>query len=403
MKIKTISFVLLACAATVSFFSCKNDYQDDPVSGLGKELRLKPSVAAMEQTEVSLRSAGNHTFFVSGDKISVQVTTSNGKNGTYPYTFNGTEFTGGFLFPADNTFITELVALWPGEGGGTELITDQRKYNDYRQSDRMRAVGSTENIMPTEAPVPLVFTHEQSRVVFRLAGQNANGLYIKSLLLEMDDKRESGGLGKLAFWAYCGDGTEDPDEGGKGSLNAQLILPSGIHLKSETTNGERMKIGLVTVGSKDTNEKDYRGIIYIPASTDIEMKSNHEYVVTLTPEGYDLDAQVYIAGFPQSEGHVGVPYQLPVYSAENNVYEISTLAQLVTLSWLLSGETLPDWWNPDNLAWGDFSYDITNDITVSDKLVADGQVYFIQSAFTSMGDKITNKDRVKFSDGTPVF
>ncbi len=396
MKIKSIIYALMALGVAVSATSCRNDGNDPVTPAEGQELVLLPSIGKMQEKVITLRSGGSNSFFEDGDKITVKITTSREVKSSHEYTYGGSTFTGGFKFTPDNTYIKELVALWPEESstGRAQVITDQRKYVDYKQANRLKAVGSTKNIMPTAAPVPLVFVHEQSSITFRLAGQNANGLIIKSLLLELKDN----GTGK-GFWAYCGDGSEGKDEVGKGALNAKMILPEGIHLGPVPAGTEgRMKIGLVTVGEAGSNDKDYRGIMYIPNSTDITLKANHDYVVTLTPEGYDLNAMVYIAGFPQSEGHVAVPYQLPARVGDNQ-YEISTLAQLVTISWLLSSEDLSPEWDKTTV-WADGKYDIVNPIVVSDKVKAEGKKYLKVGVLNANKGIFINTDNVTYSDGT---
>ena len=401
MKIRTIIYALLALGVLAALGSCNNDVSD-PVITEEVQLKLLPSIEKMGEAEIRTRST-SASFFDVGDQITVKVTTSrtsgNTSSHSYSYDANGV-FNGDFYFRPDMTYITKLEALWPAEGqpGRMDLITDQRKYIDYKQANRLKAEANTENIMPTAAPVPLLFTHEQSRVTFRLAGQNANSLIIKELLLELDDTRE-GGFGKKGFWAYCGDGTEGLEENGQGAINPRLILPAGTQFGPGTTDGGRMRVGLVTVGEAGLDDNDYRGLIYIPNSTDITLKENTDYLVTLTPEGYDLYATITIGGFSQSEGHVGVPYQLPVENSEG-VYEISTVAQLITISWLLSGEELSPLWDTTT-EWVNKSFNIVNEIIVSDKVKAEG--YLKAPVLNTNNEKFSNTQNVKYSDGSLVF
>lgn len=133
-----------------------------------------------------------------------------------------------FRFNLDNTSIGKLEALWPSKDVRDEgLITDQRELKDYQKADRLKAQASTINIMPTAEPIPLAFKHEQSRLTFRLAGQNANGLVIKDLILELTYNSD-----KLSFWAYCkADGT------------AELILPENVQIGSALADGGSMMVG----------------------------------------------------------------------------------------------------------------------------------------------------------------
>jgi hypothetical protein len=311
------------------------------------------------------------------------------------------------------TGVEEFDSAWPTTWGlyagdwpavdskaRAEIITDQRRYADYRQANWMKAEATAENIMPTAAPVPLLFTHEQSRVTYRLAGQNAYGLIIKELLLELDDTRPVVGLGKKGFWAYCGDGTEDPEEIGEGALNVRMILPAGVNLGPYDGGGAgRTRIGLVTVGASGTTEHDYRALIYFPNNTNIKLEPNTDYLVTLTPEGYDLYATISMGGFSQSEGHVAIPFQLPVLNATDNKYEITTVAQLVTISWLLAGDLNGEL----KSEWETREFDIPAPIVVSAKVQAEGERYLKASVLKSNSTKFSNSDNATYSNGTKVF
>ena len=395
MNIKSLIYSGLLIAILLLAGSCKNDITDPLLSGDEIQLELLPSIAEMNEVTIKTRISGNR-FFDVGDKITVNITTSRegATSESYTYTYGGdATFTGGFNFPPDNTYIKELVALWPEEGSEArkKVITDQRKYEDYKQANRLKAMASTQNIMPTAAPVPLLFEHEQSRMVFRMAGQNANGLIIKELLLELQaDIDENETNKKSGFWAYCEE---------EGALNARLILPAGLQLDSDSASDEGlMMIGLATVGRAGTNEFDYRGVIYIPRSTHITLEANHDYLVTLTPEGFDLFATITIEGFPQSEGHVAIPYQLPVDTDGDGIYEISTVAQLITISWLLEGDL-----NGELQAdWTVRNFDIVNPIEVSAKVQSEG--YLKASVLQGNKSKFLNTDNATYSaDGTKVF
>lgn len=391
MKIKSLIYSGLLIGILLIAGSCKSDATDPLLSGEEIQLELLPSIKEMTEVTIKTRIAGNQ-FFQSDDVITVKITTNRGGTQSYPYTYDSGIFTGGFNFPPDNTYITKLVAVWPAEGseGRSKVITDQREYENYKQANRLKAMGTTENIMPTAAPVPLMFEHEQSRVVFRMAGQNANGLIIKELLLELAaDINENGINQKSGFWAYCEE---------EGALNAKLILPAGSQLGEGGSEDELMMIGLATVGQAGTSEFDYRGVIYIPRSTNIMLESNHDYLVTLTPEGYDLYASISITGFNQSEGHVAIPFQLPVMNG-NGMYEIRTVAQLVTVSWLLSGDLNGE----KQTDWQGRSFDIVNSIVVSSKIQAEGDRYLKASVLQSNAGKFSNTENVTFADGSPVF
>lgn len=396
MKIRSLKHALLALGVVVSFSACRDNVAEPIELAEGQQLSFLPSIKDMNEESIRTRATEN-SFFADDDKISVKITTSRETDEkTYSYTYKGGAFTGDFKFSSDNTYISKLVALWPAENseGRSKIITDQREYENYKQANRLKATGSTDNIMPTAAPVPLIFEHEQSRITFRLAGQNANGLIIKSLLLEL----ENVDLGdetkqKAGFWAYCEEA---------GTLNAKIILPAGVQFGPKGENDGRLKIGLITVGAEGTKDKDYRGIMYIPNRIGIELKANHDYLVTLTPEGYDLMATIAISGFPQPDGdHLGIPFQLPVENTEAGRYDISTVAQLVTISWLLDGDLNDEKksdWNSETR-----TFDIVRPIVLSDKIRAEKDRYLKASVLQNNKEKFSNRGNVTYSDGTPVF
>lgn len=399
MKIKSLIYSVMTLGILLVISSCSNDAADPVLSGDEVQLKFVPSIKEMNEVTIKTRIAGNQ-FFKEGDQITVNIRTSkDGESDSTPYTYtynNGT-FTGNFIFAPDNTYIEELQAIWPLEGSDArqKVITDQRKYEDYKQASRMKAVGSTLNVLPTADPVPLMFEHEQSRMVFRMAGQNANGLIIKELLLELEAVLEEGGeKEKAGFWAYREE---------EGALNAKLILPSGSHFGPETTSDDGlMMIGLATVGKEGNSDSDYRGVMYIPRSTNITLEPNHDYLVTLTPEGFDLFATITIDGFPQSEGHVAIPYQLPVDTDGDGIYEISTVAQLVTVSWLLSNEELSPHWDTTT-DWKSSQFDIVSPIVVSAKIKEEENRYLKADILIANAGKFTNTNNATYADGSYVF
>lgn len=398
MKIKSLIYSLLIFGGVVSLGSCQNDVNDPLPVGEGQQLTLLPSVA--DRNKVEVRAAGNIPFFENGNDITVQVKTSRTGSDfvSYPYTYNNGTFAEkaqgqGFFFPADQTFISELKAFWPSFENRGAVITDQRDLDQFKLANRLTAHVTEANIMPTADPVPLVFQHEQSKITFRLAGQNASGLIIKSLLFELENVDLDDGQGErqVGFWAYCE---------GTGTLNAEVIVPAGVVFGPGINDGKRMEIGLVKVGAEGTTDNDYEGIMYIPNSTHIKLQKNHDYLVTLTPEGYDLMATISIAGFPQPDGdHVGVPFQLPVLNEETERYEISTIAQLVTVSWLLTGDLNGELQSD----WSTRTFDIVNDIEVSDRIKAEGDRYLNISTLNNYKNQFSNADKVTYSDGTNVF
>lgn len=330
----SVALLLAACGDT-------QEPTNLPEDGKGASLNLLPTVEGTENQPLT-RGVITNKFFGNDDEISVNITTSRMAQGSdpqkYTYAYKDGTFSGkggnGFIFELDNTSITRLVASWPSEESKAEkgIILDQRKDEDFLQADELEAKVEQCNIMPTAAPLPLIFNHTQSRLSFRLAGQNANGLFIKSLILELKyyDATTNTPNKEGAFWAHCND-----------SELAELILPAKTTIKSENAtstvnSGERYMIGMVTLGG----EKPYTGGIWLKRTTTVELKAGYEYIVTLTPEGYNLVASFEIHGFGQDEGYIGIPVQLPTAKAggTDTEYLIDNSTQLVTLSRLLAGE-----------------------------------------------------------------
>lgn len=359
MNVKSFIYIALAIAGMGLLNACQNE--EIPAAETNeKELSFYPTVRSMEQ-QVLTRAATN-TFFKTGDEVTVSVTTDRASNNSsshiYTYDATGT-FTGGsnpFLFKLDDTYIVQLKASWPTQEVRDEgIITDQRDFEEYRKADWLSAEAEAKNILPTDEPVPLHFEHEQSRLTFRIAGQNAYGIYIKDLIVGLDADLGNGSPEEAAFRAHClDDGT------------AELILPAGTKIAPGGEAGSRALIGLVTLDSRDEEIKDYRGSIYIPGNTDITLKPNHDYLVTLTPEGYDLYAHITVDGFPQSEGYVGIPIQMPKkIDGSDNQYSIDTPLQLVTLSLLLQGGYIK---SEEAVAgqWSTYTYTLKEGLTMTE-------------------------------------
>lgn len=307
MKRHNITTYLMA--AILGSMICTACQDEDTFDRKGEaELSFAPDVQRIDNQETITRATTTDGgFFKENDKITVEILTNHSSQAeTLDYTLNDKGiFTGKFRFSLDNTYITSLKAKWPSEAVWKKGIKlDQRKLEDYKQADRLvtpEDMDDLKNIMPTAEPVPLKFEHELSRFSFRMAGQNANGLDIQSLILELQyDDPDDGKDPKLpgAFWAYC-----DPNTG-----NASLILVPGIEIKGDgagfTIVGGRYMIGMATVGK---GKDQYTGGIWLKQDVDVTLKRNTDYLVTLTPEGYDLMATIEIHGFGQGEGFIGVP------------------------------------------------------------------------------------------------
>lgn len=356
MKINSILYTFATLAALSLLSACQSD-KENPAETEETTLSFYPMIASMNQ-EGTTRAAG--AFFNTGDQITIKSTTSRpgATETSNAYTYNATTgtFTGNIRFKLDNTYMKSLVAVWPSTAErALPLITDQRKLEDYRKADRLKAEANTNNILPTAEPIPLNFKHEQSRLTFRLAGQNANGLYIKALIVELMASVDGQAAKSTAFWAYC-----------KEDGMAELILPPGVELKGVS---DPLMIGLVTVGNKDNNALNFRGGVYIPASTSITLQACTDYLVTLTPQGYGLSAVVTIETFVPDEGYIGIPIQMPEPISEGN-YKINTVTQLVTLSRLLAGGYIK---GQDAATWKSYQYVIDDNLAMS----VNGKLYFL--------------------------
>lgn len=304
-KKQIIYYVLAVTLGNVLCTACQSNNSPIDNEDGQSTLSLSPIVSKIGNQE-SMTRATTNSFFKQGDNISVEVTTSRGTtDAPYDYTMDDKGvFTGGFRFNLDNTYITKLTAKWPSEDERTKgVILDQRILEDHQKADYLKAHAENANIMPTGEPLPLTFEHEQSRFTFRMAGQNANGLNILSVILELqydDPNDETNDNISSAFWAYCNN-TEI----------ARLILLPGIEIKgsSNTDHGfqivdGRYMIGMAEVGNTTTK---YTGGIWLSKEVAVTLKSNTDYLVTLTPEGYNLIANIHIGGFGQDEGFIGVP------------------------------------------------------------------------------------------------
>lgn len=378
-KINRLYPTIIAFCA-IALAGCQAEDDTASISGEETILSIAPSVADMK--EESVTRAATNNFFKTGDEITVTITTSRSDDASTDYTYkynqdNAFTSTSPFRFKLDNTYIKDLVAHWPKkeirEGG---IVLDQRELEAYQQADRLEAKSENINIMPTAEPVPLIFEHEQSRFSFRMAGQNANGLNILSVILELqydNDGDPNTGNVSGAFWAYC-DNTE----------TASLILVPGTEIKADIYGGgDRYMIGRAEVGNTTTQ---YTGGIWLDKSISVTLAAGTDYVVTLTPEGYNLIASIEIHGFGQSEGYVGIPIQMPTENTTTNKYEIGNANQLVTLSRLLQGKI--DGENTET--WKGHTYTIKSSVVMTEN----AKLYYLPME-DSMKDKIENENGEK--------
>lgn len=294
---------------SLSFNACGSDEDIQSDNG-GKELSIFGSVKDM--VAINTKSIGND-FFITGGEIDVVVESSfigrTPESFIYKYTNNGI-FVGnpGYRFALDDHYITKITATWPKKAIMDQgIITDQSEFENYRLADWMTATSTiNENIMPTDKPVPLTFVRENTMLEFELAGQNAEGLNILSLVFELQINGKP-----TAFSAYC---QEDN--------HAKLLLPAGTKISSSDT----YLIGSLTV----SNNNRYT-IIF--AETDLTLEKGKRYLVTLTPQGFFMNAYISIGGWNENqEDGIGIPFQQP---DDQGRFKIETPLQLKTMSYLI--------------------------------------------------------------------
>lgn len=391
MKRINILHPAILALGILALSACQAEDETSPIGGEEAVLAIAPTVAGMNEESVT-RTATN-SFFNQGDEITVKITTNRTAATAESYTYKyGTDaiFSSAspFRFKLDNTYIKNLEALWPKEDIRSQgIVLDQRELEAYQQADRLQALSSSANIMPTAEPVPLIFQHEQSRFTFRMAGQNANGLNILSVILELQYDDGSGQNKPGAFWAYC-DNTE----------TASLILVPGTKIAANGAGYQvvdgRYMIGQAEVGNATTK---YTGGIWLKEAISVTLEKGTDYLVTLTPEGYNLMANIEIHGFGQDEGYVGIPIQMPTAVAgESGKYQIANAIQLVTLSRILQGEIK----GQDADTWKSYTYTLQNSLAMTEN----AKLYY-RPLDDSMKGKIVdeNGNEIESINGFPLF
>jgi len=145
-------------------------------------------------------------------------------------------------------------------------------------------------------------------------------LDIQSLVLELHNNNQP-----VAYWAYC----DNPNG------HAQLILEAGTTIFSP----ENYLIGRVQV-----QQNEYT--IIFP-QTDLVLQAGYRYLITLTPQGFFMNAYISLGGWDQGEDGIGIPFQQPTPDMNGN-FMIETPQQLITMSYLMrhyvDGATF-DWLN----------------------------------------------------------
>ncbi|MCC8088995.1 MAG: fimbrillin family protein [Rikenellaceae bacterium] len=338
---KKSTYIITAVTAIASLFaaSCQNEENKSASGGIG-ELSFSPTVE--DPVYGTVRGLGNN-FFEEGNDIDVTIYPhgSNGAGEKYSYVYGGDGVFRGdpdpFYFSLDDNYIDSIIAIWPTEEIRKQgIVTDQSEYLGYQLADWLTAKASVQGVMPTNVPVPLNFVRENTMLEFELAGQNDNTVDISTLIIELQIEGKA-----TAFQAYCGD-----DNG-----HAYLILEAGTEIESTVD----FLIGTLTVSNSTDN-------YYIILSTvDVTLEAGKRYLVTLTPQGYDIDAYVYIGSWQETEHGIGIPFAPPSEDGDGS-FSVETPQQLIAMSYLMRHYTDGITYN-----WPALTYNISPDIEITDE------------------------------------
>ncbi len=367
-------YKILMVASVFAFVGCQTE-DEFSKKGSGYELMFTPQFK--ESLSTDTRALGDD-FFVEGNSITVDLVASNAagtQSITYTYgadrIFRGNP---GFRFHLDDTYVTSLSARWPHDAVRQNgLVTDQRELAAYKSADWLSGGVSSdiEGIMPTDAPVPLVFQRENVLLDFELVGQNTTGLDIESLLIEL---QSGGNEGSKAFWAYC----ENPNG------HAELILPPG----SQILSPDNYLIGRIRVSGQSN---DYT--IIFP-KTDLTLEAGHRYLVTLTPQGYLMNAYVYLTGFIDSDEGIAIPFQKPTPDMNGN-FVINNPLQLIGMSYLIRNYD-----DGRSFVWSERTYIISDDFVLTEEYASQyipvPQASFNGQILNTSGQNVTE---IPYGDG----
>lgn len=358
---KIYNYIIILLILTVSG-ACSGD-ENSVATTNTQELTLSSVVNEAPTVETKLSA---DDFFEDGFGIDISIwATNNASEQKFVYYYGSDGiFRGnpGYYFTLDDNYIDSLSAVWPiTDIRDQPFITDQREFENFRKADWMIAKTSERGIMPTDKPVPLNFTRENTKLEFELAGQNTEGLDIESLLIEL----HSGGS-PVAYWAYCG------------NINghAELILEKGTQL----TSPDQYLIGTMKVAG---NTENYT--IIFP-QTDITLEAGKRYLVTLTPEGYFMSAYISIGGWDQGDDGIGIPFQQPQPDINGN-FLINEPLQLITMSYLVRHYTDGTTFN-----WPSRTYILADDLDA--KMTDDYASKYIQMPKSKFTGKVVNNGSI---------
>jgi len=356
-------------AALILFLAgCQNDEGKNGNNNSYGELSFSSVVE--DPVYATVRGYGNN-FFEAGHDIDATVypNGSNGSGNKYNYKYGSDGIFRGdpdaFFFSLDDNYIDSIIAIWPTETIRNDGIkTDQSTLENFRRADWMTATATVQGVMPTHTPVPLNFVRENTMLEFELTGQNNSRVDISTLIIELRIDNVA-----TAFHAYC-----ESDNG-----HAYLILEAGTQIESTAD----FLIGTLTV----SNSTDTFYIIL--SETDVTLEAGKRYLVTLTPQGYDIDAYVFIAGWKETEHGIGIPFSPPTDEG-NGTFSINTPQQLIAMSYLMRHYTDGFTFN-----WPTYNYIISNELVITEETdelyvpipatLFQGEILLNEEAITSLG------------------
>lgn len=344
MRYKPYTIKALAILGCMILFACSDQEPEGTLPGTGSgELTFSPYIEDL--LDVATKGEGN-IFFVPGDTLRVTVESSQGGSDLPPiYYIYGEDgiFRGdpAYYFPLDDSYLLTLEAEWPVNVSETSgFIPDQRLEENHRRADWLVATASTSGVMATDVPVPLHFHHNNCLLEFELAGQNAEGLSIDELILDLKINGQD-----VACYAYC------ENENGR----ASLILRDDTKLISEADQ----IIGTLKVVDNNTRYS------IILDDLDVDFDAGKRYLVTLVSQGYNTDMYVFLGTFYQGTGEredgIGVPFHLPE-EGESGDYIIHTPVQLITVSYVIRHYT-----DGSTIQWPTLTYTLADDFEMTEE------------------------------------
>lgn len=340
-------YIILNLLVFLLLAACQTDEKENSRSRATGELTIFPVVndEITRSTDFEFFGPG------SGAEIDLIVSDSRGDTHEHVYWFDDEEHVhifrsdAPYYFPLDDTYIKELTAVWPREEVREFGVPyDQRNSSDFRNADWLISELPF-SIMPTESQVMLHFERENSKLHFQLTGQNALGLDITELTIELCDNNRQ--PLDTAFKAYC-----DPTTG-----IAQIVISPGTRLYAVPGG---------MIGALKVNNLYYYTMIF-PDGVDLETEPKTRYMVTLTPNGYNMTMEVTIEEFQSNTNPgIGIPFQKP--SSVDGSYMINNAVQLVTLGYLVRHYSE----DTGGVDWRTQTYFVSEDVagTITDDLAA---------------------------------